>query len=89
LNLPVCPLALNSGLCWPRHSILRYPGTIVVEFLDPIPPGLSRQEFMERLQSSIETASNRLALESYDELSRKGFHPPVTGWLAKAKARPA
>ena len=64
LNLPVCPLALNSGLCWPRHSILRYPGTITVEFQDSIPPGLSRQEFMARLQNSIETASERLALES-------------------------
>jgi 1-acyl-sn-glycerol-3-phosphate acyltransferase len=89
LNLPVCPVALNSGLCWPRHSILRYPGTITVEFQDPIPPGLSRQEFMERLQASIETASNRLARASYEELSRKGFHPPVTGELAKVKAESA
>ncbi len=39
LKVPVCPLALNSGMFWPRRSFLRYPGTIVVEFLDPIPPG--------------------------------------------------
>ena len=48
LKVPVCPLALNSGMFWPRRSFLRYPGTIVVEFLDPIPPGLPRQQFMDR-----------------------------------------
>ena len=42
LGLPCVPLALNSGLFWPRRSIVRYPGTIVIEILDPIPPGLPR-----------------------------------------------
>lgn len=77
LRLPVCPLALNSGMCWPRRSILRYPGTIVVEFLDPIPPGLPRLEFMKELQSAIETTSNRLCLETSEELRRLGLEPPV------------
>ena len=36
------PIALNSGLFWPRRSFLRYPGTIVAEILDPIPPGLEQ-----------------------------------------------
>jgi 1-acyl-sn-glycerol-3-phosphate acyltransferase len=57
------PLALNSGLFWPRRSLRRYPGTIVVEALDPIPPGLDRQTFAARLQSSIETATARLVAE--------------------------
>ena len=43
LKLPCVPLALNSGLYWPRRSLMRYPGTIVVEFLDPLPPGLPRK----------------------------------------------
>jgi len=77
LKVPVCPLALNSGMFWPRHSLLRYPGTIVVEFLDPIPPGLSRQDFMEKLQSSIERASDRLCLEARLELEKQGITPPV------------
>ncbi len=77
LNVPVCPVALNSGMCWPRRSFLRYPGTIVAKFLDPIPPGLPRQEFMERLQSVIEVASNRLCLEARRELESLGFDPPV------------
>ncbi len=73
LKVPVCPLALNSGLFWPRYSFLRYPGTIIVEVLDPIPPGLARHEFMEKLQSTIETASTRLANEGLAELAALGY----------------
>ena len=61
---PCVPIALNSGLFWPRRSLLRKPGTIVVEFLDPIPPGLPKAEFLSRLTESIETASNRLLAEA-------------------------
>ena len=39
LALPCVPLALNSGLYWPRRSWRRYPGTIIVEFLEPIEIG--------------------------------------------------
>jgi 1-acyl-sn-glycerol-3-phosphate acyltransferase len=64
LKIPCVPLALNSGAFWPRRSLSLQPGTIVVEFLDPIPPGLSKAEFMERLIGSIETASARLLVEA-------------------------
>jgi 1-acyl-sn-glycerol-3-phosphate acyltransferase len=77
LKVPVCPLALNSGMFWPRHSILRYPGTIVAEFLDPIPPGLPRHEFMERLRATIETASQRLASEACAQLAKEGYCLPA------------
>ena len=60
LGLPCYPVALNSGLFWPRRKFWRMPGTIVVEILDPIPPGLPRQEFRQRLETTIEAASNRL-----------------------------
>jgi len=60
LGIPCVPVALNSGLFWPRRTILRKPGTIVVEFLEPIPPGLARKEFMAVLQERIETATARL-----------------------------
>jgi len=63
LGIPCVPVALNSGLFWPRRSVPRRPGTIVVEFLDPIPPGLPKSEFLSRLIESIETASNRLLAE--------------------------
>ena len=44
-GVPCLPVALNSGLFWPRRTFMRYPGTLVVEFLDPLPPGLPRDEF--------------------------------------------
>lgn len=64
LGVPCVPVALNSGLFWPRRSLLRRPGTIVVEFLDPIPPGLGKAEFLHRLEAAIEGASNRLLAEA-------------------------
>ncbi len=64
LHIPCVPLALNSGAFWPRRSLSLRPGTIVVEFLDPIPPGLPKTEFLDRLSRSIETASARLLVEA-------------------------
>jgi 1-acyl-sn-glycerol-3-phosphate acyltransferase len=59
-GVPCLPVALNSGLVWPRRKFLRYPGTVRVEILDPIPPGLGRAEFLERLKKDIEEATARL-----------------------------
>lgn len=71
------PVALNSGLFWPRRSFLRYPGTIVIEFLDPIPPGLKRDEFTARVSTAIEDASNRLIAAGREEQIRlMGFSAP-------------
>src|SRR5262245_5543105 len=64
LNLPCVPLALNSGLFWPRRSLLRHPGTVVIEMLDPIPPGLPRAEARALIQERIETATARLIAEA-------------------------
>jgi 1-acyl-sn-glycerol-3-phosphate acyltransferase len=61
LDLPVVPVALNSGLFWGRRSFHKLPGRIVVEFLPPIAPGLDRRIFMAELEAAIETASDRLA----------------------------
>lgn len=73
IGVPCVPVALNSGLFWPRRAFRRLPGTIVVEFLDPIPPGLDRDAFFQRLQSDIETATARLVAEGRDELKRLGI----------------
>jgi 1-acyl-sn-glycerol-3-phosphate acyltransferase len=67
LGVPCVPLALNSGLFWPRRSLERRHGTIVVEFLDPIPPGLPKDEFIKRLVDAVETASARLLAEARAE----------------------
>ena len=63
LGVPCLPVALNSGLFWPRRTFLRRPGTIVVEFLEPLPPGLPREEFFQTMKERIETASDRLLAE--------------------------
>ena len=67
------PVALNSGLFWPRRSWQRYPGTIRVEALDVIPPGLSQEEFFTKLQDEIETATARLLAEGERELAQLGL----------------
>lgn len=69
-GVPCVPIALNSGLFWPRRSWRRFPGTVVAEVLDPIPPGLSREVFFERLQIDIETATARLIEEGRAKFGR-------------------
>ncbi len=64
LKVPCVPVALNSGYFWPRRSWRRKPGTVVVEILDPIPPGLPKAAFLSRLEAAIEPASARLLAEA-------------------------
>jgi 1-acyl-sn-glycerol-3-phosphate acyltransferase len=66
-DVPCLPVALNSGLFWPRRNFMRYPGTLVVEFLDPLPAGLPRKEFMDRVSIAIETATNRIVEDARRE----------------------
>lgn len=64
LNAPCVPAALNSGVCWPAHGVVRKPGRVVIEFLPPIPAGLSRKDFMRTLETAIETRTNALVADS-------------------------
>jgi len=75
VGVPCIPVALNSGLFWPRRAFRRLPGTIVAEFLPPIPPGLDKDAFLQRLQSDIETATARLIAEGEAELKSLGLRP--------------
>ena len=75
LDVPVIPAALNSGLYWPRRKLTHYPGTIVLEFLPPIPPGLDSRSFLARLESTIEAATNRLTAEA----AASSPAPPMPG----------
>lgn len=69
LNCPVLPVALTSGLFWPRRKFLRYPGTLRAKMLEPIMPGLDPETFRAELQKRIE--------EGCDELYRQTMHDPV------------
>jgi len=70
LDVPCVPFALNSGLYWPRRKFLRFPGTIVIEFLPAIPAGLTRKEFQSRLQEAIESATERLVAEGQRDVGQ-------------------
>ena len=63
LSTPVVPVALNSGICWGKNAFFKTPGTIVIEFLPAIPPGMDKKLFASRLQNDIETNSNKLMKE--------------------------
>lgn len=60
LNIPVTPIALNTGLIWNPKGLIRRPGRVVFKVLPPIPAGLSRDEFMRELETRIETECQAL-----------------------------
>lgn len=72
-NIPIVPLAMNSGLFWPRNSFIKRPGTVVFEFLPPIEPGLPDKKVMKALEERIEETSIRLMHEAKDT------HPHLKG----------
>jgi len=64
LDVPVVPVALNSGLFWGRRAFTKRPGTIIVEILPAIAPGGDRRAVLAELQARIEQATARLVAES-------------------------
>lgn len=76
LGCPIVPVALNTGLFWPRNSFWRYPGHVIVEFLPPImPEKMGIREMLKKLEHDVETASNALILET----ARAQNPPPTIG----------
>lgn len=63
LGFPCVPVATNAGVFWPRTGVMRIPGLAIVDFLDPIEPGVGRDDFLARLEEVIETRSNELMRE--------------------------
>ncbi len=64
LDQPCVPVATNIGYFWPKRGVTRKPGVAVVEFMEPIQPGLTVSDFMQRLESDVEDASKRLVEEA-------------------------
>lgn len=71
-GLPVVPVAVNTGLFWPRKGWGIRPGRAVVEFLPPLPADLPAEGFVPRLEAEVETHSDRLMAEA-------GFPAPPVG----------
>jgi 1-acyl-sn-glycerol-3-phosphate acyltransferase len=80
LNVPVVPVALNSGLFWGRNSPVIWPGLAQAEFLPPIEAGLAPDVFLDRLKKAIETESDDLILGAVD----KGLSRPIDAQLRAA-----
>lgn len=64
LQIPCVPFGLNAGVFWPRRKFMRYPGTIVIEFLPIIETGLKRQVFQQRLEAAVEASTHKLVAEA-------------------------
>lgn len=78
LKIDCVPVATNVGIFWPRRGMLRKPGTAVVEFLPRIPPGLPVSDFMAKIESVIEPASDALMIETgFDLEAAKAAHRAV------------
>ncbi len=64
LNLPVIPVAHNTGMFWPRHSTHHFPGKVIIEFMEPMMPGADKNAFIEDLQARIEKKCAELNAET-------------------------
>ena len=87
LDVPCIPVALNSGLYWPRRSFLRYPGTIVVDIRPAIPPGEQRAHVRKRIEAEIEAASDRLLTEAAEAVSAPPMGAEALQRLSEIKIR--
>ncbi|MBI2261958.1 MAG: 1-acyl-sn-glycerol-3-phosphate acyltransferase [Caulobacterales bacterium] len=72
-DMPVVPLATNLGLFWPQEAFEKHPGTATLEFLDPIPTGLPKDEFLARLEAAVEGKTAELVAEA----TGRGVTPAV------------
>jgi 1-acyl-sn-glycerol-3-phosphate acyltransferase len=70
LDLPVVPLATNLGLFWPADGSRKKAGTATLAFLDMIPVGLAKDEFMTRLEAAIEGVTADLVAEATGQPAR-------------------
>ncbi len=87
LGVTCVPVALTSGLAWPRNTFLHYPRPILVEFLEPIPPGLDAKSFQARMQQAIESNTDRLLDEAgFSAAERAAAHAASLQADAAAKA---
>jgi 1-acyl-sn-glycerol-3-phosphate acyltransferase len=86
LDLPLVPAAVNSGLFWRRRSFVKRPGRIVLEFLEPIAPGLPRRELLAELERRIETATaalEREAMAGYRATGNQSSSPLPRIWSSE------
>lgn len=85
-GLPVVPVATNLGLFWPQQEAKKNPGLATIEFLEPIPVGLDRGEFLARLESAVETRTQELIAMATGEPVRASVLVPTPNEATAPKA---
>lgn len=85
-DMPVVPLASNLGLFWPQEDFRKHPGAATLDFLDPIPTGLDKAEFMARLEEMIETRTAELVAQVTGRPVTPAVQVPTPDEAARAKA---
>lgn len=88
-DMPVVPVATNLGLFWPQEAFRKTPGTATVEFLEPIPTGLPKDEFLARLEAAIENRTAELVAEATGQPVRPAVQVPTPDELARPRAAAA
>ena len=85
-DMPVVPQATNLGLFWPQEAYRKNPGTAVIEFLDPIPTGLDKAEFMSRLEAVVEGKTAELTADATGRPAEPSVLVPAPDEVRKAEA---
>lgn len=88
-DMPVVPLATNLGLFWPGEAFRKHPGTATIEFLDPIPTGLGKEEFLARLEAAVEGRTAELVAEATGQPVTPAVLVPTPDEIRRAAAQPA
>ncbi len=83
-DMPVVPLATNLGLFWPQEAFKKHPGVATLEFLDPIPTGLGKDEFLARLEAAVEGRTAELIAEATGRPATPAVRVPAPDEVAKA-----
>jgi 1-acyl-sn-glycerol-3-phosphate acyltransferase len=81
-GVPIVPIAVASGRCWPRRSFVLRPGVVRVSIGVPIPSvGRRPEELMREVEAWIEAEMRRIDPEAYfpdapDDRAGAENHPP-------------
>lgn len=60
IDTPIIPIALNSGLFWPKDSWLKYPGTVIFKVLPALDRDLDNKQALAQLKKIIDSNSDEL-----------------------------
>lgn len=86
-DMPVVPVATNLGVFWPQEEFRKTPGLATLEFLDPIPVGLPKEEFLARLESAVEGRTAELIAEATGNPVTPAVQVPTPDEVRKAREK--